>query len=467
MNIGSMKKGIIVLLIAVLAVGSAFAAFSGFAKITFGTDLDAKEWGFNNLAAGKYSFSFTYDTLAAAKDAHETDLWAEIAAEGAVTLTDTAKNPANPKGDVVWKLATVTWNADGKVNAKFTITKADIHVGEVTFGILNAGAAVDYASSYYLNDDGDPENDTVEGPVRILPGFTVSYKEWRGGFGAMGSWANEDDNLVAVFGHAETAPFKFAEDKVSVQAGAYAAYGNYPEIGMVGYSKKLAGGAVKGSFTTDKLTAGADADLQIVRVESENKFAYEADAYATYTINESGKAGLNVYATPGKLSADSAALYVGDYADALKLDAKVWGSYKFDFNGTTLDTTAYVDVRDTLLDKREIIVYAKETLTLLEGKLALEFSETYKIFAKTLKLTASATYTAEKFKAWAKLTDFSIAFGDEVSITAIKAECGISSTKVIENAEIGLVYKDANFAKNASDEITKKGVIEAYATISF
>ena len=54
-----------------------------------------------------------------------------------------------------------------------------------------------------------------------------------------------------------------------------------------------------------------------------------------------------------------------------------------------------------------------------------------------------------------------------MNITAIKIEAGIKSTKIIENAEIGLKYTGANFVKNASDEITKKGAVTAYVTIAF
>ena len=183
-----MKKGIIVLLIAVLVSGFAFAGFSGNAKITFGADLDAKTFGFGNWATGKYTFSFTYDTLAAGKDAHETDLWAEIAAEGSVKLSSTAQIAANTD---VSKVAAPSASADGSIKATFKITKANIHVGEWTFGILNAGAAVNYAKSYYTDDDGNAINTVVGGGARLVPGFTVAYAGWRGGLGFKGNWAGD------------------------------------------------------------------------------------------------------------------------------------------------------------------------------------------------------------------------------------------------------------------------------------
>ena len=57
-----MKKGIIVLLIAVLISGFAFAGtFKGSAGIEFGVDLDTHVWGFANPKTGKYTFKFEFD----------------------------------------------------------------------------------------------------------------------------------------------------------------------------------------------------------------------------------------------------------------------------------------------------------------------------------------------------------------------------------------------------------------------
>ena len=56
-----MKKGIIVLLIAVLVAGFAFAGkLTGDATIKFDTDLKAKTWGFANTQSWKYTFSFEF-----------------------------------------------------------------------------------------------------------------------------------------------------------------------------------------------------------------------------------------------------------------------------------------------------------------------------------------------------------------------------------------------------------------------
>ena len=465
-----MKKGIIVLLIAVLVSGFAFAKFEGNAKITFGTDLDKKTFGFGNFATGKYTFEFTYDTLAAGKDAHETELWAEIAAEGSVKLstevkfTDKDVHKDDPK---------IT--ADKGVTATFTITKANIHVKDFTFGILNMGTGPNYAASYYKTD-GKSDLDVLKGPDKYVPGFTVSYKDYNGGFGIKGHWTDKEVHFNTA-GWLETKAFKFGEnEEFSAQAGAYALY--YRGIALLD-GRKYAGVALKGGYAAEKLTANVATDMQIIRVAGKNVFAYEASADATYTINENGKAGVNVYSVY-----DKAAIKPEVYSESVKLDAKAWANYNFDFDGTKLETTAYVDVRDILTDERTFEVKATEKLTL--DKVVLEFSETWgyfstKIFdpdtlsAYAFTLTAKATYTAEKFEATASID--SLTFGkfeigsDSVSLLMLSASCGIKSTKIIENAEIGATYKGFGFNKifnnENSESIITKGAIEAYAKISF
>ena len=460
---GSMKKGIIVLLIAVLVAGFAFAdgkltagTLKGDATIKFGIDLDDKTFGFANSTTAKYNFTFEFDsTKVAVGEDHQTELWAELAAEASASVS-------------IKDSAAIAHKQEVK------ITKANIHVGEWTFGILNMGTGPDYAKAYYKVDD--VVFDVLKGPDKYVPGFTVSYKDYNAGFGITGHWTDKEVHLKTA-GWLETKAFKFGEnEEFSAQAGAYALYFRDP---LLLGGRKYAGVALKGGYAAEKLTANVATDMQIIRHGGENTFAYEASADATYTINDNGKAGVNVYSVY-----DKAAIEPAVYSKGVKLDAKAWANYNFDFDGTKLETTAYVDVRDILTDERTFEVKATEKLTL--DKVVLEFSETWgyfstKIFdpytlsAYAFTLTAKATYTAEKFEAFASID--SLTFGkfaigsDSVSVLMLEASCGIKSTKVIENAEIGATYKGFGFFKMFDNEnaesITKKGAIEAYAKIAF
>ncbi|MBR1583144.1 MAG: hypothetical protein IJ663_05305, partial [Spirochaetales bacterium] len=188
-----MKKGIIVLLIAVLISGFAFAGdFHGYADISFGVDLDEHTWGFANSTYGQYIFKFEFDSAKVSiGEDHQTDIWAELEAEASAFI-----NLAPPEDDPYINLippAANSYTADLQPQYTAKITKANIHVGDIIFGILNSGTAVDYAASYYDDDeDGDPDYDFLGGESQIAPGFTVTYDGWYGGFGAEGLW--DDDS---------------------------------------------------------------------------------------------------------------------------------------------------------------------------------------------------------------------------------------------------------------------------------
>ena len=452
---GNIKKGLLLLLVVVLIAGHAFADFSGNARIVFAVDLDTKEFGFNDLATCKYSFDVTYDTLPAGKDAHETDLWAEIGFKGSVDCSASVRIASNTP---VWRYDEVGKQGEGGISASFKVTKADIHIHDFTFGILNSGTGVDYAWSYYKEAILNllPENDVVEGPEKLLPGFTVDYKGWRGGFGLVGSMQSNRWPF-AVVAHGESKKYSFgADDAIYAQAGGYIWY--YSDV-RVGAPDKNAGGAFQTGYKSDRLTADLASDLRIVRKGGKNKFEYEVSFDSTYTINDRGSLELNVYAAPGILTS-SVKKYADSYKNTVKLDSRLLAKYKFDLNGTEIKTESYVDIRDSVINAREIELYTEQSFKVMNDKLALKSSQSYNIFSSELELTAKATYTHEKFETWASLKSLKYSF-QEKKFSDLQVEGGITSKALIENAEVGLTYKSADFA------VTKLGTVELYATVSF
>ncbi|MDT3389167.1 MAG: hypothetical protein LIR25_01010 [bacterium] len=456
-----MKKGLMLLLIAALIAGAAFASFSGSAKITFDADLDDKEFGFNNLATGKLVFEFTFDTLDETKDTHETDLWAEIGFKGSVDCSASVRIASNTP---VWRYDEVGKQGEGGISASFKVTKADIHIHDFTFGILNSGTGVDYAWSYYKEALLHllPENDVVEGPEKLLPGFTVDYKGWRGGFGIEGSMRSNRWPF-AVVAHGESKKYTFgSDDAIYAQAGGYIWY--YSDV-RVGAPDKNAGGAFQTGYKSDRLTADFATDLRIVRKGGKNKFEYEVSFDSTYTINDRGSLELSIYAAPGILTS-SGKKYADSYKNTVKLDSRLLAKYKFDLNGTEIKTESYVDIRDSVINAREIELYTEQSFKIMNDKLALKSSQSYKIFSSVLELTAKATYTHEKFETWVALTSLAYNF-NEKEFSAFNVSCGITSEAIIENAEIGLTYKKANFVRKEDGSFKKLGTIEAYASVSF
>ena len=444
-----MKKSIIIILIALIVTGFAFAGtLKGSAGIRFDVKLDKddagfKNWSFVNASSWQYTFDFEVDTTAIEVGEHKTDLWAELAIEGSASF---GINKAPDDG--------------GDFHGEYAVdlSKAEIHYGEdLVIGLLKVGKGVDFASYYKVGANGLPLYDTVKDDHEAIAGFTVNFKDWYGGFATKGSWG--DETKYTFYGHARTPEFKFAEDAITVQAGGYGAYANNEDVFA---RATYVGGGAKAGYASDKFTAGIGFDAMY----DDETFMYEAAANAKFTVIEKLDVKLDVYATPGALIPVFAA-YAGDDAEKMKLDAKLSSGYTFDINeNTEVGVTGYVEVTDALIDGREITISATESAKLLEKKaLELSLTETYQVYAKILDLVASVKYTAEKFVATAKLSP-SFKFGDEAKLTKLGFECEIYSEAIIENAKIGLKYSGADFVK-AGDTIKKAGTISAYATISF
>ena len=446
-----MKKSIIIILIALIVTGFAFAGtLTGSAGIRFDIDLNKddagqRNWGFFNEASWKYSFDFEVDTTAVEVGEHQTNLWAELAIDGSATFG--LNKATDDEG---------AFHGEYEVN----LTKAEIHYGEdLIIGLLKVDKGVDYAKHYTKNADGSPKYNTVKDDHEAIGGFTVKYKDWYGGFGAKGSWV--DENKYTFYGHARTPEFKFAEDQIKVQAGGYGAYANNSNVFA---RATYIGAGARAAYEADSLKA----DVGFDAMYDDQKFNFEAAANAKYNVNDKCSVTLNVYATPGRLI-PLLGMYAGDDADKIKLDAKLSSGYTFEIDDNTeVGVTGYVEVTDALIDGREITISATESAKLLEKKaLELSLTETYKIYAKTLDLILSAKYTAEKFVATAKLSpSFQFANSDADALTKLAFECEIYSDAIIENARIGLKYSGADFVK-AGDSIKKAGTISAYATISF
>jgi hypothetical protein len=443
-----MKKVIIVLLITVLVAGFAFAGtLKGSAGIEFGVDFDDQEWGFKNVVTGKYTFKFEFDSTKVEIGAdHKTDVWAELKAEASawVALSNAA-------------LAT---NADLAPKYTAKITTANIHVGEITFGILNAGTAKNFAASYYKTSTGSPVYNVVKS-VGTAPGFTVNYKDWNGGFGAKGTWGEDEaDNTYSIFAHVETPTFKFADEAVTVDAGAYAFLLDKNSVSATLFSNF--GGGFKAAYTADKFSASLGTDLQYIAIPDNGKFAFEVAANAKYDF-----VSLDVYLAPGAFF--GAIGYTDD--DPLKLDAKLAANYTFNLNeDIALAVTGWVDARDTLVKALSLEIGSTQETTVDAFKIELSEVATLKNLANAdvdtaVGLTASekVTYTAEKFIAYESVSA-TFDFSADEALKALVVKAGISSEAIVEGAKLALDY--ATLANKIAFK-DSKGAVTASCTISF
>ena len=444
-----MKKAIIVLLITVLVAGFAFAGtFKGSAGIEFDVLLNTQEWGFKNTTTGKYTFKFEFDTTKVSiGDDHQTDVWAELAADASAWIS----------------LSNAPLASNANVGGKYTarITKANIHVGEITFGILNAGKTIDLASSYYDDDqNGKPDYDVLGGNAFLANGFTVNYKDWNGGFGAQGTWGdNAAGDTFKIFAHVETPTFKFADDQLYVLGGAYAFVTDKDNTGLT-----QIGGAAKVGYEAEKISADVEADVAYIDVYE--KFAFEAAANAEYDFAENGYVALNVYAIPYQLIP-----LFGAPEDGIKLDAMLSAGYVFGISDDIdLSVDAWVEGRDTLHEGLSLEVGAIEKTTIDAFTIELTEVADFVNLANddptfvVVSASEKVTYKHEKFTAYEKLSAV-LSFGEDVEepLAGLPFECGITSDAIVEGAVLALTYKSADFKYFD----TTKGNVVASCTINF
>ena len=426
-----MKKGIIVLLITVLAAGMAFAGLTGSAAINLGYNLDDKNYGFENVQGMTYEFTFDFNTESVDNAEHQTNIWAEIGATASAKYSySSGDDPVvpNPSGSDDNVLATV----------KFNITKANIHINDITFGILNAGGAYNYAADYHKKTNGSPKHNVVSTKANMAPGFTVSYDGYGAGFGFSG---NSDSGKYNVLAHVQTKQFEFVEG-LTAQAAAHA---------YVAGNAKQFYFAAKTAYKADKLSAGAAGEIGI----NDSKLDVEAAANASYDFVY---ANLYFYTLAADRDADVKAY----------LDAKLGAGYTFG-EEVEVSVNGYVDAVNVLenttadpAEAREITIGADASATV--SPVSVFGKASYGIYGKKLALEGKVTYNHEVFTAYAQLKA-ALIIGADPALTSLNPELSVSTDKIVENATLALTWKGAEFAEGAVAKAN--GAIKASATIKF
>ena len=506
-----MKKGIIVLLITVLAAGMAFATFTGSASINFGVSLDEKGWGFTNKKAfDEYSFTFGIDTQSASVGAeHQTDIWAELEAEASVSVLK-KKDDAAPYFDM-----------------DMDITVANIHVYDFTIGILGPKAAYDYASSWtndrdtvYHSPNHNYANNAKDVFKHSAGGFNVSYQgytfsfamnnaytaEKKGsaaGYGALVYFSDAYYNALTgdaktafdekyvkvaevkegtpaaavgayyadrvavvkdipaseeltVFASAETKAFELAEG-MTVQAAA-----NMILVGKD--SKPVMGAAAKYAYAADKLSVNFAADFQfdankeVVALDAKADAKYDIVNGAVYFGSDKlGKDGAE-YVLEAKVGADipvaeNVVIKVTGEVDDLYLNKKA----------EAFKSAAYKASVGTTVDK----LTAKANMAF--GAKVVDKNNTTKATVDGLLVGANVEYAAEVFKAKAGISVGFEKKADALAYYGVKPSASIETSAIVEKCTLSLGWSGANFvAEDATDIATaSKGSINAAAKISF
>ena len=466
-----MKKGIIVLLIAVLVSGFAFAGFSGYAGLQLNADLDGKVYGFANKTSASFTFEFAADT----KEITGEKLYGELKAT-AKAIVDKSE------GTVVTGVYSTFDENSTKYGLGLVI---DIDTAKIVgdgwyVDILGVKSAYDYAkaavaTAYQDKDKNafDLQKQKTEGALIIkkwkksASSYKVAYDKAPGvAFGYAGFVASvgflKNATGTAFSATIETPEFAFSDDAVKVQAAAMASK-------KAGTGKTNVGAAAKTNIAIQDVKLGVAADFGIEGIGDEAQFNMDARVDFTYNFvavnvyTYFGKAGLK--AEGGKWS--EAQVYYNDFY----LEAKA----AFDLNAFELPLKVAVtakniiDKSDKGLDLGASVDFAKDALTAGAG-----FDINFLTKAWTAK--AKAKYAFEQFTAGA-----GVQVKGKDGVTAINAAAFAETDKLVQNVRLGLGYglNADNFMEDggwtaigdgeysADFKAEKAGVISAYAIIKF
>ena len=501
-----MKKGIIVLLITVLAAGMAFAGVTGKAATQFTFNLDeGKGYGFGdaNPQEMKYTFSFQIDAATVDKADHQTDIWAEIGAEAKASI---ATKNAKEKGDLTAKIDTLK------------LTKANIHINDITIDILGPQGFFDYASSFTTKKYGsytgpcfdmtsdDPLfgtsvdaggvnvlydgytfafafNNKVTNAVDAVPSSNGEFKWFKAGDNTTGYVAvtptvtangytlyvkaNDvkdpipaKENMVLYVG-AETKAYELAEG-ATLQA---AANFNLNRDMKTEKNAFAISGSVNADYEADKLAAGFAVDGRLNIAEDETKkVAMDVLANAKYDIlngavyfgtDNLGKEGAK-YLLEAKVGAD---IPVAEEI-VLKVAGEVDGLYLE--KADAFKNAAYKASVGTSVDK--LTVGAE-----FGWNVGINFNTKGEATKYGMKIAANASYALEVATIKGSASVNFIPSADKVSFYAIRPAVSVESSAIVENCTLSLGWSGASFEADdfASLKTASNGKIVAAATIAF
>lgn len=415
-----MKKFLSIALILALAVGTVFAGkSSGSAELDFGFDLDKMEYGFGNTAGAKFSGSFVFDTSDLSTGSKgEKDLHAEI--------------EANFGAQIKWSEGGINFD-----DVTATITKANILYKDLlTVGLLNAGGGFDYAASYRKDASGGSLYDYVK-DVKGVPGFTVGYK----GIGTLGigfTGSNKVDgkgkDSMALLANFETAQFEFVNKQLTLQVAAAFLMDKEKDV----KDNMEIDANLKFGFSNDTLSADAAVDFKYNLKAADFASGADIEAAANFAF---GPVALNAYYEMANK----------------KLDVQVVGDVKVN-DDVTIKATGY---GVELLNND---IKAGLDVTASVSKFTFGLGAGYAIKKNTMNASASVTYADPALLTASVSVGLGFDFNKgAVVLPKLGVEASVSSKALIDNAEVGLTYKGANFGKTDA----AMGKITAYTKVSF
>ena len=455
-----MKKTIAILLVAIMAVGSVFAAITGSAQIGVGANFDNGNYGFiDNSNSVDVNFELTNQTGEAVG---EGDIYASI--KGSLVLEvfsgEDGKNADDGLNGTEGFVKPATWK-NVYIGLGASIDEAKIGGANWYVSLLGVPGAPDYAKSaidtwdkavkkYDIVTDskGDTGNASWSVPYVKAPGVEVGIADYviGAGFRADAQTTPEVDLFAQ---YAATAYFKTPEydfNGLGLQAGAV--YSISSGDADKSFSDKndskaynAAGASLKLSYANDTLSASVASDLGY---DFENK-EFGADVAANFTY------------------------------DFLTVDAYYGSNVKVNEDPVKnlLSTQVVTDLNSFDVPVK-VTVSGKDLI----NKQDLDLSVEFKVASLTLTPSVGYVIDTEKFNAGLKAqydheyftakAATSVETGFDKASTTLKASASIENSTLIPGATIKLEWKDAeDLLNNSADHEKNYGKVIASIKVEF
>ncbi len=446
-----MKKTIAILLVAIMAVGSAFAALTGSAQVGFGANFDDGTYGF---IGNSNSVDVNFELANMSGEAvGEGDIYASI--KGSLVLevftaddwesSDADKKPTvSANGMIVGD-----WKDTMFIGLGASIDEAKIAGANWYVSLLGASSAPDYAKSaidtwdkavkkydIVTDKDGATGNASLAigwQDVTKGKGVEVGIYDYVIGGAFYGDWKNETFDAI---GYVATPSYDF--NGLTLQVAAAAAKGSNSGHFDGGISAKV-------GFANDTISTSVATDMVLaIPTVDTNDVTFDADVAANFTYDF-----LTVDAYYGS--------NVKVNADPVKnlLSAQV----VTDLNSFDVPVKVTVSGKD-LINKQD-----------------LDLSVEFKVASLTLTPSVGYVIGDEKFNAGLKAqydheyvvakAEASVATGFDKASTTLKASASVENSTLIPGATLKLEWKDAKDLLNTQPENSNYGKVIASVKVEF
>ena len=459
-----MKKILSIALVALLVASTAFAGFSGKAKLSLGYDTESESYGFSN---GK-EFSVDLDVASETAEAKgEGEVFAGVKATLSLKAADIIGDNA------------VAFVKDGAsdVGLGFILSLKEAYVAGQDWKVSITGtqkgpdfakSAIDYVFDDYgkdafgnklevwYNENYKAKSYAVS--VNKAPGVTATYKDWSVAAGFNGGKASAKTGAPDFFNYHVSAisPEVAVAEGISVKIGAVAS-------GIKNATEKVKVANAEGALVdADKYKESKNYDA----FGASAQVAYAAEAFSAKVAGDFGMkktVGTDDFKADFDVAANVAYapvavdVYFSRVKEVNYLSAQVSGAYE--------GISGKIYAKNILAEDKNVKIGAEAEYTIDAVTVGAGFE--MKTESKEMEVSGNVEYAAEKFTAKAGAV-----YGTQIDVkdsSYLYLNASVESSTIIPGAKISLGYgpntKEGNVTTNLLKE--KYGSVKAQCVIAF